>query len=103
VVVLELRVDGGRLRATPRDTTPARPALAPGSLRVRVYPSDAEIQVDGRPLGRGVVLDSVVAAGPRRLRLTAPGYVPLDMEVQIVPGETAQLGTLRLVPVESKP
>jgi predicted Ser/Thr protein kinase len=93
-----------RSAATPRDTAkPVVAALAPGRLRVRVYPSDAEIQVDGRPLGRGVVLDSIVAAGPRRLRLTAPGYVPLDMEVSIVPGETAQLGTLRLVPVESRP
>jgi Protein kinase domain/PEGA domain len=93
-----------RIASATRDSAkPVIPVVAPGLLRVRVYPSDAEIQVDGRPLGRGIVLDSAVAAGARRLRLTAPGYVPLDMEVQVVPGETVQLGTLRLVPVEAKP
>ena len=81
------------------------PAVAsvPGRLRVRVYPSDADISVDGRLLGRGVVLDSTVAAGARRLRFVAPGYVALDTVVQVTSGETTQLGTLRLVPVEAKP
>jgi predicted Ser/Thr protein kinase len=98
------RTETLRVAATPRDSArPAEPTAAPGRLRVRAYPSDAEIQVDGRPIGRGIVLDSAVAAGARRLRLTAPGYVPLDMEVQVVSGETSQLGTLRLVPVEAKP
>ncbi|HKG95190.1 MAG TPA: serine/threonine-protein kinase [Gemmatimonadaceae bacterium] len=67
-----------------------------GKLRVRVYPTDAEIYVDGRRLGRGVVVDSVVAAGARRLRVTAPGYVTLDTAFTVRPGETAQLVGLRL-------
>lgn len=87
-------------------STPVRPAeslTAPGRLRVRVYPSDASIEVDGRLLGHGVVLDSTLASGARRMRFAAPGYLPLDTVVQVVAGETSQLGTLRLVPVETKP
>lgn len=75
------------------------PAAETGKLRVRVYPTDADIVVDGRTLGRGVVVDSVVAAGPRRLHVEAPGYLPLDTVVVVRSGETAQIGTLRLTPV----
>jgi hypothetical protein len=83
--------------------TPPVAAAAPGRLRVRIYPSDADITVDGRSLGKGVVLDSVIAAGERRLRVAAPGYLPLDTLVQVIPGETTQLGTLRMKPVETRP
>jgi hypothetical protein len=83
--------------------TPPVAAAAPGRLRVRVYPSDADITIDGRSLGKGVVLDSAIAAGERRLRVAAPGYLPLDTLVQVIAGETTQLGTLRMKPVETRP
>lgn len=78
------------------------PAGATGKLRVRVLPSDAEILVDGRVLGRGVVLDSLLPAGSRRLRARAPGYQPLDTVITVQAGGTSQVGTLRLVP-EGRP
>ena len=95
-----------RDRAVPTAApTPAPPAPAgpPGKIRIRAYPTDAEIMLDGRLLGRGVVVDSAVASGARRLRIVAPGYRTLDTTVTVPAGETAQLGTLRLVPDEVKP
>jgi hypothetical protein len=99
--------------ATPRGDPRAAAGLPPnvppdaiggatGKVRVRVLPSDAEILVDGRVLGRGVVLDSLLPAGSRRLRARAPGYEPLDTVITVQAGETSQVGTLRLVP-EGRP
>ena len=91
--------------ASGRSASPVAEALAgpPGKIRIRAYPTDAEILLDGRLLGRGVVVDSAVASGRRRLRIVAPGYRTIDTTVTVPAGETAQLGTLRLVPDEVKP
>ena len=86
---------------------PAKPApvrlAETGKMRLRIQPADAEIILDGRFLARGVVLDSVITAGSHRLQVVAPGYLPLDTTLVVRSGETAQLGTRRLVPVERLP
>jgi hypothetical protein len=69
-------------------------------VRSRAFPPVASIAIDGRELGTGVVLDSVVAAGRRRLRVSSPGYVTLDTTIVVVDGETIQLPRLTLRPVE---
>lgn len=86
----------------PRDA-PKPERRAAGKLRVRVQPSDAEIRVDGRVIGRGIVLDSLLTAGTHRLRATAPGYVAVDTLIVVTAGETSQVGTIRLVPVNERP
>ena len=78
-------------------------AASSGKVRIRAYPPDADILVDGRSLGRGVVLDSLVPAGTRRLRVSAPGYVTLDTNVTVRAGETTQIGIVRLAPVGDRP
>ena len=67
-----------------------------GRLRVRAFPADAEIRVDGRLLGVGVVLDSTVRAGLRRLRVSAPGYKSFDTTVTIVADEITALARIAL-------
>ena len=91
-----------------RDSVVARPApvvavqpkpeppKAVGRLRVRVFPADAEIRVDGRVLGQGVVFDSVLRAGARRLRVSAPGYQTLDTLVTILADEITSLARITL-------
>jgi serine/threonine protein kinase len=69
---------------------------AVGHLRVRVFPADAEIRVDGRLLGQGVVLDSAVRAGARRLRISAPGYRTFDTTVTVVADEITALPRVTL-------
>jgi hypothetical protein len=79
------------------DSTPrAVEAKAMGRLRVRAFPADAEIRVDGRLLGQGVVLDSAVRAGPRRLRISAPGYRSLDTTITVVADEITSLSRITL-------
>jgi predicted Ser/Thr protein kinase len=77
------------------------PTVDSGKVRIRAFPTDATIAIDGRPLGTGVVLDSAVAAGKRRLRISSPGYVTLDTTIVVVHGETIQLPRLILQPVET--
>jgi len=76
---------------------------APGMIRARAYPVDAEIFVDGEPLGRGVVLDARVPSGRRRLRVRAPGYADFDSTIVVIAGETTQIPRINLRPTEVAP
>ena len=76
----------------------AVPAAAPGKLRVRSEPSTAEIFVDDTLLNQGVVMDVLIPAGKRRLRITAAGFEPYEAEIEIMSGETINLSTIRLTP-----
>ena len=79
------------------DSVPrATESRAVGHLRVRAFPADAEIRVDGRLLGQGVVLDSAVRAGARRLRISAPGYRTFDTTVTVVADEITALPRVTL-------
>jgi serine/threonine-protein kinase len=75
---------------------PTAEAKPMGRLRVRAFPADAEIRVDGQLLGLGVVLDSTVRAGSRRLRVSAPGYKSFDTTVTIVADEITALARITL-------
>lgn len=98
----------------PRETRPpvdssaravAPPVAVPkatGRLRVRAFPADAEIRVDGQLLGHGVVLDSTVRVGSRRLRVSAPGYKAFDTTVTIVADEITALARIAL-PTQDPP
>jgi hypothetical protein len=81
--------------ASAEDPKP-EPPKAVGRLRVRAFPADAEIRVDGRVLGQGVVFDSVLRAGVRRLRVSAPGYRTLDTLVTIIADEITSLARITL-------
>jgi hypothetical protein len=85
-----------RPAASPAEAPKPEPPKAVGRLRVRVVPADAEIRVDGRVLGQGVVFDSVLRAGVRRLRVTAPGYQTLDTLVTILADEITSLARITL-------
>jgi serine/threonine-protein kinase len=83
--------------ASPPQPTPSTTeAKAVGQLRVRAFPADAEIRVDGRLLGQGVVLDSTVRAGARRLRVSAPGFRTFDTTVTVVADEITALPRITL-------
>ena len=79
------------------------PVARTGLVRIRAYPVDAAISLDGRDLGRGVVLDAAAPAGRRRLRVRAAGYVDFDSTVTIIAGETTQLPRIDLHPREVAP
>jgi hypothetical protein len=93
--------------ATPEGPAAVTPAAvippAPGLIRARAYPVDAEIFVDGESLGRGVVLDARVPSGRRRLRVRAPGYTDFDSTIVVVAGETTQIPRITLRPTEVAP
>jgi serine/threonine protein kinase len=77
--------------------------LETGLVRIRVFPVDAEIIVDGRSLGRGVVLDEVLTAGQHRLRVRSPGYADFDSTLVILANETTQIRRIELRPREIAP
>ena len=84
--------------APPPSATPPSPRAASptGKLRMLTSPPDAEILIDDRRLGIGSVFDQEVAAGPRRLRVRAPGYQTFDTSIVVPRGETLRLGRIAL-------
>jgi hypothetical protein len=65
-------------------------------VRLRTEPPDAVIFIDGREVGVGTVFDLDVPAGTRRLRVRAPGSVPLDTTFRVEAGGTTRLGLIAL-------
>ncbi len=93
------------------ERTPSAPNTAPasvagsaaseaGKMRLRVFPANAQIFVDDRLLGTGVVMDSVLTSGTRRLRVTAQGFEAVDTTFEVTSGETTSLSTITLKPRE---
>ena len=72
--------------------TPAPAAVAKGKIRLRADPPDAEIFIDDRSVGRGVLVDYELPAGDRRLRISASGFSPFDTLITVRAGETTSLG-----------
>jgi serine/threonine protein kinase len=79
------------------------PAPPPGMLRLLTTPPDAEIFIDDRRAGIGSLFDHPVAAGPRRLRIQAPGYRTVDSLIVIPSGNTLSLGRIILRDRDSVP
>jgi hypothetical protein len=63
-----------------------------GGLSLEITPSDAQVFVDGQYVGLVRDFDGATAplnltAGQHRLELSAPGYEPLALDVNVVPGQ----------------
>jgi len=71
-----------------------------GKVRLRVYPTNAQIFVDDRLLGTGIVIDSVLSPGTRRLRVSAQGFTPLETTFEVTGGQTTSLSPITLKPRE---
>jgi hypothetical protein len=67
-------------------------AGAAGHLRFLVRPDDASVYVDGAFRGSAAEVSSLrLAPGRHRVELVRPGYRTLEREMEIAPGETAEL------------
>lgn len=88
----------GPRRPTPAQATQGAPAARPagGKLRLLTRPTDAEILVDGRHAGVGVLLDFPLAVGERRLEVRAAGYRSFDTTFTVAAGSLVSLGRITL-------
>ena len=78
----------------------ARVVRDSGMLRLRAYPVDAEILVDGRLVAQGVALDVSLPVGTRRLTVRAPGYAQFDTSFVVARSRITQLPRVELGPVD---
>lgn len=70
-------------------------------VRFQIEPDTARVYTDERFLGgaRVVAVQPIeLRAGPRRFTITADGYFPHDLEVELPPGLTTIRVSLRPVP-----
>jgi hypothetical protein len=70
-------------------------------VRFQIEPDTARVYTDERFLGgaRVVAVQPIeLRAGPRRFTITAEGYFPHDLEVELPPGLTTIRVSLRPVP-----
>lgn len=96
---------GGVAAAAPAETggergAPSAAPVATGRLRISVIPGEAEILVDGRRVGQGVLFDYRLTAGRRRIRATAPGYLPWDTLLTVAQDSLHNFGRVTLRPRE---
>lgn len=76
---------------------------ARGRAQVRfvLEPQDARVYTDERFVGGGRVLAArppTFTAGPRRFTITAEGYFPHDLEMELAEGTTTVRVSLRPIP-----
>jgi hypothetical protein len=110
LAIVKARADSLRVAAAARASRASVPDVAAagsegapkdgGKVRLRVYPSTAQIFVDDRLLGTGIVYDSVLAPGTRRLRVSAQGFAPVEMTFEVTGGEITSLSPITLKPRE---
>ena len=62
-----------------------------GSLRVHTGVELASYSLDGAAVGTGVELSTNIKAGSHQLRISAPGYLPLEQTVTVDAGGTTRL------------
>jgi hypothetical protein len=78
------------------------PTAAPSAeVRFVVEPDTARVYTDGHFVGAARVLAArgeSFRAGPRQFTITADGYFPHDLEVDLAPGTTTIEVSLRPVP-----
>lgn len=77
------------------------PTTATGQVRFVITPDVARVYTDDHFVGTARVLDVQPAefrVGPRRFTITADGYFPHDLEVDLTPGTTVVEIGLRPVP-----
>jgi hypothetical protein len=89
-----------RAPSGPSAATRVGPPMDGGKVRLRVYPTHAQIFVDDRLLGTGIVIDSVLSPGTRRLRVSAQGFMPLETTFEVTGGQTTSLSPITLKPRE---
>ena len=68
-------------------------------VSVKSEPSGAEVSEEGRPLGRTPV-DLELKQGTHELALSAPGYKPVQVRLQVRAGEPRELPLVRLDPAD---
>ncbi|HXI34039.1 MAG TPA: protein kinase [Gemmatimonadales bacterium] len=74
-----------------------------GKLRLRTDPPDANIYVDGKLVGQGVILDYVTPTGDRRIEVEANGYQRYVQRVSVARDGTVNLGLVTLRPATARP
>ncbi len=72
-------------------------AESPGVLLITTEPTGASVTVDSFPAVTSPVTRTDLKSGKHRVRISHPGYDPLDVEVDIAALKTTDMGMLKLV------
>ncbi|GMV38432.1 MAG: hypothetical protein AMXMBFR64_01480 [Myxococcales bacterium] len=90
-----LSTDGDGIEQAVARMEATRAAFGQGRLTV-VADGEGEVFIDDKSVGRTPLVRELVPAGPRRVRVQAPGRPPLDLVATVVPGESREVAvTLR--------
>jgi hypothetical protein len=84
-------------------TVEPTPAATTGRVLVNSVPTSARVWLDGREIGTTPLTMDTVASGDHQVRLERPEYEPLTLNIEVVSGQTANVGVLHLVPLPKPP
>jgi serine/threonine protein kinase len=86
--------------ATPK--VDPKPEATTGRIMLNSVPT-ARVWLDGREIGTTPLTMDTVATGDHQVRLEHTDYEPLALNIEIVGGQTANVGVLHMVPVPKAP
>jgi hypothetical protein len=75
----------------------------PGSVRLASDPADASVEIDGQAQMGVTPMDLKLAPGTHKVRVSAPGYQPVEQEIEIKAAQQSPDLTLTLTRQEATP
>jgi len=79
------------------------PAATTGRVLLNSVPTSARVWIDGREIGTTPLTVDTVTPGDHQIRLERTDYEPLALNIEVVGGQTANVGVLHLVPIPKAP
>lgn len=97
------RVRSARVRVEARQVVTVEAEAVPvtGTLLVTSVERDAMIEIDGAPVGFSPTVVRNVPAGVRLVRISAPGFEPVEQAVRVEEDQQAELRDLVLSPLRN--
>jgi hypothetical protein len=94
-------VDSAALRPRPaRVQPPPAPVLPPATATLFVNSSPwGTVYVDGKSMGNTPRPNLEIAAGVHQLRIVRDGYVPVEREIRLTPGQVLRITDIVLEPI----
>lgn len=90
-------------RATTTTKADPTPAAVNGRVLINSVPTGARVWLDNRELGTTPLTADAIASGDHQVRLERADYEPLALNIEVIGGQTANIGVLHLVPVPKPP
>jgi serine/threonine protein kinase len=94
---------GGIIAYFARDFLFGRTVATTGRVLVNSVPTNARVWLDAREIGTTPLTVHSIASGDHQIRVERTDYEPLALNIEVIGGQTANVGVLHLIPLPKPP